>query len=491
MTTNRLPSATHRSACYDVPLHHRHLWEDYTTQTNEVARVAEAGEKRVGGFEDGFMPELHHRLYASSPREIAVEDRATAAAVRGKLHALASELPEFSTLRKQTVHDPLWAGIAACTLADSITRVLPERIPTPDADKAQALLDGFRTIAENTDGGEEVFAPHIAKAESDVAAANEGVLAHAESLDESAVRNALRAGIETATDAIAEAQATMTAFGWGDEICGPGAHKSAAVAHQMARKVRSSATLARIVELSGRLILSARAKRASRSEYARSEVVGVEPTGDVGRLLPSELGALADPLQTTALFRKLHERAALGYKLAGSERLAKGPIVLCLDQSYSMSEAGRDEWAKAVALAILDAARAERRAFGIVLYNGGVVRAELFPVAADADPRVLLDILSSAPSGGTSFAPALSQALAWIESAGTFKTADVIHITDGEADTCGAHDTLARAKRSNVTIRGIGIGGVSGALTAWSNETAAISDVRSDSPAVDLIFDNI
>lgn len=480
-----------RSSCFDVPKHHRNLWNEYAGDTDEAQRVADEGDARAAGFGDGFLPELYHRLYAEQPREIADDDRAAPTAVRSKLHALASELPEFETLRKQTVRDPMWAGMAACALGDSVASAIPRRKPTPDADTAQQMLEGLLSLASDSPEAAQAFAEHIARAQAGADEANEAVAAQAMGLDESAIRNALRSGIDAAAAAIDEAQAALTAFGWGDGIGAGGGGKNPGVAVELAKRVRSSATLQRIVELAGRLTMTARAKRATRSEYARSEICGVEQTGDLARLLPCELVALADPLQTAALYRKMLERSALGYKLSGSEKSAKGPIVIAIDQSGSMSEGGKDEWAKAVALALLDAARAERRAFGIILYNSGVAEARLFPDAHAVDPRVLLDLLSSAPNGGTAYAPAITQALDWIAASGSFKRADIVHITDGEASTDAAPMARLRAKELGVHIFGIAIGFSGPALAAWSDDVSSIKDIGSDTAAVDLIFDGI
>ena len=158
----------------------------------------------------------------------------------------------------------------------------------------------------------------------------------------------------------------------------------------------------------------------------------------------------------------------------------------------SLTVQDRDVWAKAVALALLDAARAEKRAFGIVLYNGGVTESRLFPHPAESDPRAILDMLSRRPAGGTKFAPAIGQALSYIEGAGTFKRADIVHVTDGNAGVAEAPAMRARAKAAGVHIFGIGIGGdVGPALVDWSDDVAQIRDVSADAKAVDLIFDGI
>ncbi len=482
---------TPREACFQVPAFHRTLLAEYATMTSEVARVGSAGDAKVAGFSDGFVPELHHRLYAESPNEIPAEQRSPAAAVRARLHNLASELPEFDTLRKQTLRDPVWSGMAATAISESVVGALPARSPNDppsDADQADRVLDGLRDLL--ADGA--VTESNVAHAAGEAFKAAEGVVAEAAKLDESAVRQSLRRAIASAQEQIADAKNVSAILGGAGSGAGTGGASSPAVAVELARKVRNSAKLQKIVALAGRLQATARAKRATRSEYARSELVGTEQTGDVGRLLPSELAALGDPARATDLLRRVVERNALGYKLRGREKTAKGPIVIVIDQSGSMAEGDKDAWSKAIALALLDAARTEHRSFGVVLYNGAVAHAVMYASTDKVSPGELLDLLSTAPAGGTDYAPALRQALDWIEAGGKLGKADVVHITDGEPSTRSAPtDTLTRANKLGARIIGIGIATAGAKLQTWSHEVACIDDVSRDTAAVDLIFDKI
>ncbi len=481
-----------RSACFNVPKYHRTLWNEYSaTAKDETAAMGSYGDERAAGFSQGFVPELYHRLFAEIPNELPATDRA--AAVRAKLHALASELPEFDTLRKQTVRNPTWAGMGACALASSIARALPERYESPDADKARQILDGLKSLASESPEAADALGEHVARAEGTVMGKEVATLEQAAGLDESDLRNAIRVAIEAAQQSIDAAEQAMHALGCGKSFDNSSPSMGTGVAVELARRVASSPTLKRIVELAGRLTMTARAKRATRSEYARSEIVGVEQTGNIARILPCEMMGLSSPLGTAALYRKLIERSALGYKMAGKEREAKGPIVVVLDQSWSMNADDKDAWAKAVALALLDAAKSDGRAFGVVLYNGGVIDARLFPNAKDVDPRQLLDLLSLTPAGGTSFEPAIRQALDWIETAHAFGKADVVHITDGESSLEGSLWAKARATRIGAHLYGIAIGASASSyvLGMWSDEVVAISDVSSDTAAVNLIFDNL
>ncbi len=475
-----------RAPCYDVPKAHQLLWREHAEGSAVAQRVAAEGERASAGWADAFLPELHHRLYAETPA--AVETRGRAAAVRARLHDIVAGMPEFEALRRTTVRDPLWSGMAAASLGEALLPSLPHA--DEDGDKARAALDALEALADESPEMEAALADAMSRAQEAAEIAEGTTEDAAAGVDESAVRSALRRGIAQVSEEIADAQEALRVLGCGR---GEGATSSMSpeVALQVARRVRGSKRLQDLVELAGRMILTARAKRAARTDYARSEVVGVEPTGDIAALLPSELMALSDPTMTAALYRRVLERSALGYRMAGSERSAKGPIVVVIDQSSSMGEGHRDTWAKAVALALLDAAVAQRRAFGIVLYNGGVMFEQVWD-PAKVSPLELIDVLSTAPSGGTRWAPALRAAETILRSVPAFKTADVIHITDGDADV---DDGLLLARGGllalGATTYGIAIGAPTAALAKASDSVVRIDDVSADSAAVDLIFDAV
>jgi uncharacterized protein with von Willebrand factor type A (vWA) domain len=480
---------TPRESCFQVPDFHRTLLAEYAVQTPEVARVSAVGDAKVAGFGDGYVPELYHRLFAESPNEIPAGERGAGAAVRGKLHDLASELPEFSTLRKQCVRDPLWAGMAATAIGQSVAGALPDRQPgdaPPDSEAADRILDGMRDLLEQGAVGEE----QVGKAAGEAFAAAEGVAQQAGSLSESTVRNALRGAIADAQEQIDQAQQVMSAMGCGAGT-GSGGKMAPGVAMALARKVKNSRKLQQIMALAGRLQATARAKRASRSEYARSELVGVEQTGDVARLLPSELSALGDPLRATDLLRRVVERNALGYKLRGKDKAAKGPIVVALDISGSMHGA-KDTWGKAVALALLDSARRDNRGFGLILFNGAVVSELRAPKAAAVTPLQILELLEQEPFGGTDFDVPIFAALDFVEKQGAFKKADVVLVTDAIARPDSNNTSKARADKLGAHVYGILIGsGGEATLKTYCHDVARIDDVSRDTAAVDLVFDHV
>jgi len=481
-----------RSACFEVPKWHAEQFAEYSKATGEVARVAKVGDAKVAGFGDGYLPETFHRLYAESPAEVPAEQRGPGAAVRARLHDLTSQLPEFETLRRQTVRDPLWSGMAATTLADQIASTLPvpKDGPAPDADAADRILDGIRDLQEQGAANEQ----DVAAAAGRAFAAAEGCEQQAAGIDESAVRQALRRAVASAQESIEDAKEAMAILGGAGQGSGTATSGDLGVAMAMARKVAGSPKLRKIIEMAGRLRAIARAKKSARSEYARSELAGVEPTGDVARLLPTELGAFVNASRKLDLLRRVTERNAMGYKLRGREKLGKGPIIVGLDVSGSMEQNNKDAWAKAVSLAALDIARRENRPFGVLLFNGAVV-GSLYCDDPNKVPQAdLLKLLSIEPHGGTNFDIPILACLDMVEQHPTFKKADVLLVTDAEIGTNphSVEATRARAKKLDAAVYGVLINTHGEkTLAAWCDQVTRIDDVSRDSAAVDLLFDHV
>jgi uncharacterized protein with von Willebrand factor type A (vWA) domain len=475
------------------------LWRDERAANEAAPDVEAAGDAKAAGFSDGFMPEVFERMYAASPTP--VEAPAPAAALRARLHTILGDLPEYETLRKQAKGDATWSGLATVAIGESIADALPAagRGGPADADKADRVLAGIRAL----EALDAVTSEDVGRVAGEAFKATEGVLDAAEGLDESAVRHAFREGIAAAKEAIDDAESAMTALGYGAGRGDGSARLDMGTARELAARVRNSDTLKRIMALAGRLQSLARGKRSARTEYARSEVVGVEPTNDLGRVLSSELASMGDPTREADFFRRLGDREALGYKMAGKEPMKKGPIVVGLDVSGSMG-GDKDIWAKAIALACLDTAIAEGRAFGLILFNGKVVGETYAATPRDVDPLAILDLLSISAFAGCDFDLPIHPVLDCIakagEHAGAFKKADAILITDAaisrtyeEDPVTGAKATRERATRLGAHVFGITIGaGRDGAtLTPWTDEHTTIADVSKDTAATDMIFDRL
>ncbi|QDU19743.1 hypothetical protein [Urbifossiella limnaea] len=183
---------------------------------------------------------------------------------------------------------------------------------------------------------------------------------------EMATLRAVGRAVAAAGTEVTELHEAAGALGMGPGM--PGANNPAAVA-ALFRQVRGDPALRRICDLAGRFRRVAQSKQRMKATHGLDDVVGVEPGGDVGRLLPSELVRLMVPELELDTLRRIVERQALCREHHAVEPAGKGPVVVCLDESGSMS-GEKIHTAKALALALAWVARSQRRWCALVAYSG-------------------------------------------------------------------------------------------------------------------------
>lgn len=204
---------------------------------------------------------------------------------------------------------------------------------------------------------------------------------------------------------------------------------------------------------------------------------------DLARTLLVELARLTDPWRRLDFLRNLPEHQILEYQLIGSDRLDRGPLVFLLDKSSSMDAGGgeRDVWATALALALLQQARGERRTFALVAYNAAPFHVKaVSPGTALPEEALLLRC-----SGGTSISAAIERGLELTTGpGGALRTADLVLVSDGEDDPGPAADLRARASELGVSIFGLAIGMPAAALAPWCDEAHGVTDLGTLEPRV-------
>ncbi len=181
-----------------------------------------------------------------------------------------------------------------------------------------------------------------------------------------------------------------------------------------------------IARLAGRMYAALRGAKSSRVAGVPGEVYSVEQGRDVGRLLPSELVLLTEPVMETVVLERIASRRAAQYAVRGDSPQAKGPLVVALDESGSM-RGQRNEWAKASAVALSRVALSEKRAVSVVHYATSTVVQPL------GSPDAALRMIRHFLGGGTAIGLALGVAVDEVKRSARKgqKGADVVLITDG------------------------------------------------------------
>lgn len=223
-----------------------------------------------------------------------------------------------------------------------------------------------------------------------------------------------------------------------------------------------------------------------------AETRGIERSGRVSRMLPSEAQLLPHPRLRLIWFARHAERTLLAYEDSdilrepinierefwrpmtrpqAQRRLEMGPMVICVDTSGSM-RGGPETVAKALVLETMRVAHAQRRACYVYCFSGPeeIIEHEL-PLDGEGIAS-LLDFMSQGFNGGTDITEPLERALTRIESE-VWQFADLLIATDGEFGATAA--TVHRLETAKAA-QGLRVQGV---LIA-DRETIGLREVADD-----------
>ena len=223
----------------------------------------------------------------------------------------------------------------------------------------------------------------------------------------------------------------------------------------------------------------------------RESVSGITLSGNLSEMLPSEAVFLRGsfPVLRRLFMAKRVESKLLSYQMSGwtdvpsvpitrplyLRRLPSapgGPIIVCLDTSWSMS-GKREALSKAVVLACVSAAHKQGRDCQVVAFSTERGTMEAGVITADAGGvKRLLNFLSHSFGGGTDVTGALKFAMRSLESE-IMSEADILLVTDGEIPNPPVSDELLEALDRLKLQRGVEMHG----LLVGKNESKPLSRI--------------
>lgn len=248
--------------------------------------------------------------------------------------------------------------------------------------------------------------------------------------DENAIGAAAAAAVRKATDQAEEAETTAEAFGLDD---GEGGNTDFHAIRKIMARAAKSERLRSIINEAGRFKELAKAKQRKRNCYGFDTVVGITPSDDVSRLVASELAALSHPLLRYDAMRRLAEKQMMCREHKGVERVAKGPIMVWVDESGSMS-GERISTAKGLALAMAWVARKQKRWCSLVGFSSArQIRTVTLPPGR-WNEGALIEWCEGFYNGGTQVPFDEAESLFAKTGAPRGKT-DILLVTDGETNS--------------------------------------------------------
>lgn len=231
---------------------------------------------------------------------------------------------------------------------------------------------------------------------------------------------------------------------------------------ELARKLNND-RFKKIAALFGPMRNMAFAEQQRKTIHSNDEIYDLETGNDLSRILSAELMNIRHPTLKKDFYRRFYEGDLLQYKLRGSEKLAKGAIICCIDGSGSM--AGDPEmYSKAFGLTLLQIAKAQKRAFYAIEFGGPRTLIEFdFRDPKNITPENVIAFAESFMGGGTDFHTPLARSLDLLKEehskTGAVK-ADIVFVTDG---MCGVDENFmkqfkAEQERISFRVYGVAIG---------------------------------
>lgn len=443
---------------YDI-----HTFQSIVKNNKTIRNTASEGEKFYPPFAE-LHQDLFDALYKYDPKFFEESSIARSHILNMEVMKQIVESPKYKELRNLTRLDEINATVGTEVMGEEVKQLLEElKEQYEEMMKAiQDAQDAMDQASNDAEDGEESEEDENAPPGK---GSNKMTYEEAKKLLEEAMQKPrelidkeVQRGITKMLDeAVKQTMETSDMIqNWGldyDETYIKSGYQDKLA---LLERLRSSRKLKEIAELAGRYKRLAMTTQREKVKRGIDEVYDIRPGGDLSRALPSELMKLRNPKTSLLLKKDMLENNLLQYEYSGKEKKNKGPIIVCLDSSGSMG--GQAEvWSKAVAMGVLEIARAQKRSMFVLHFDSrpaASIHTNSFPKDKPYSIEEILDMAEYFTGGGTLFEPPLDLSRKKIDEDGEFTKADIIFVTDGESAVRPAwlKNFLAWKKQKNVSI---------------------------------------
>ena len=437
----------------DNDAYDRRVWGHLRAESPSLRELEEKGGTLLPHF-GSLLQDVFCLLFKYNINYHADSDVLPSAMLNQKfLHAI-HQGAQYDFLREQTLLNEAHAGLSTLILGERLlTLVREEKFLTRrdmrdlwDIQKQEELVgqkmeeyDNADTIPEDqmSEEGRKALQKAKERMGGEVQGA-EALLRHkTQQLKEDLKQIESQATNRLQAEAIKVAQeledATEEAETWGDTI-GTGARTPPGQKLELGRRLAGNEKLKKLARMVGRMKFHALALRKKVFERSSEELLEIEQGDALHRLLPHELLTLHHPVLRKDFYRRFLDQELLQYSLRGVEEKGKGPMIVCLDGSSSMS-GEKEIWSKAVTLTLLEIARKQRRLFRSICFSSADTPLQVLDMNPrdryEVETKTIMDLAEYFPGGGTDFQKPLDAALECLRQS-RFKKGDIIFITDGE-----------------------------------------------------------
>jgi len=450
--------------CYTVSQWDRDTWKDYLQAFPDVQTSINLGKQTMPGW-DLFAEEVFHRLY-TAPQPIPHDQLRPEALWAHVLHQLIDESVDFGELQIACRNNKLAAGEATHKLCEWALGQLPKPPRSFDPQKAEELEAEFVRLQAEITAREEAqkrfklelqaetdpqrlaaLQQQVDQLSTDIAtlkAEVKKIKAKMGRVDKAAEAFAEKMGLAMAEDianavyqalnGVYEQQMALIGFGWGDGMGTLKCPGTAQQKEQVAQRLINDQRFRKIAEAAGRFqAIAALRQGAKRSKQIPDQIADTSLGSNLAKLVPSEMVRIAIEAARTHFMKDFTEESLIQQEFDGSaDEGQQGPVVICLDKSGSM-DGPKEVESTGLMLALVGIAQSQNRKARVILYDSSVrCVKDIDPLTASPADR--LELADRQYGGGTHFMKPLSEALDALEKHADLKEADVVFITDGEAN---------------------------------------------------------
>lgn len=435
----------------------RALFADLEAESEQMRDIIESGSNLLPEFR-ALMLDLFAAFYKHNVLFLPETDTRVSSGLRRRILAEVLRDGSYAPLREETVLDGFRSSLAAMDMG----RKVLEWLRSVDGPGERSLLKEWETdnaereveeLSQEMDTWEEVgeemgeepgerekeFERALGEKKSEFKREKqnlerlEGELEERHENTDHKLKNMVKSLMKETAGRIEDVEEEI--MSWGASM-GTAGERSVGEKLDLASKLFTNQKLRRLSHIVGSLreeMLSGRRKSWAKRG---SEVYDVASGDDLGRIIPSELASLGNPLLKTDFKKRFIEGRLLQYSL--KEEKGRGPLVICLDGSSSM-EGNKELWSKGVCLTLLDIAKRERRKFCVIVFSSGGAPLRVFESGAGEGStgwgmkeKDIFELAEYFPGGGTNFEEPLNRALDVLGES-SFRRGDIVFITDGEA----------------------------------------------------------
>jgi len=431
----------------------RRVWEQLRTEAPSLRELEAAGSNLLPHF-GSLLQDIFCLLFKYNIKYHADPQVLPSALLNQSFLTAIHHGAQYDFLREQTLLNEAHAGLSTLILGERLLTLVREEkflnrrdmrdlwdIQKQEETVAQKIeeYDNADTIPEDhlSEEGKKALQKAKEKMGGEVQGA-ESLLRHkTNQLREDLKQIEAQATHRLQAEAIKVAQqleeATEEAETWGNTI-GTGQKSPPGQKLELGRRLAGNEKLKKLARMVGRMKFHAQALRKKVFERSSEEVLEVEQGDALHRLLPHEMLSLHHPLLRKDFYRRFLDQELIQYSLRGVEEKGKGPMIVCLDGSSSMS-GDKEIWSKAVTLTLLEIARKQRRLFRSICFSSADTPLQILDMNPrdryEVETKTIMDLAEYFPGGGTDFQKPLEAALDCLRES-RFKKGDIIFITDGE-----------------------------------------------------------